>query len=764
MRPAALARLLRGELRGRRLRSMALFAVVVALASAALVGGLEGQTKASDRWDAAFAEANGAHVTIDGDAAVIDEVARLPEVASSTPTYPRSAGDLELLLEGQPITTAFVREVAGDDLPDIARPLLRDGDWAAAGADDEIVIDRAFGIEEGVAIGDQLAVSTPAGPLAFTVVGRAVDLVDCFYPSCDPVTVWLDPAGFERLATDTVDTSFLRLHEPEAVDEFISGIGGYPVGTQGWIDTRDDTLAVYEIFGAFLGAFGVFVMIAAAVVVAGSMATRAVARRRDIGLLKAMGTTPRQVAASIVLAHAAVAAAGVLAGWVLGGLLAPVLEVDLGETLGTGGASFSARSFVVALIVVELIVLVAIAVPAWRTGRQPTTAALASVTAHPARGEWLGRVTSRLGLGPVGLAGLRDSLGRPARSILTTIALALAVVAALVTIGTNRSIDRVFGDPTLAGDPEELRLYPVTDTAGSEIPDVLERTAGVESWFTETPTDLALGNETFLGIAMGDDVAGSGFAVQEGRMFARSGEAVAGWGLLSRFDLAVGDSVTVDAAGSPVELTIVGWYREGEDTGEILRFPLDDLQAVQPGRDPEWASVNLAADVDPVEVAASVSDELAGAARVEVIDVGASDEIDAFRIAFLLVSALVIVVAFANLLSTMLLAARERSHDFGVLRAVGVTPRQVVSMVAVGAATLAIAAGVVGIPLAWLVTNAVTEVVGAASGLGPGIGVGPGLVGTIIVVPAVIGVAAALGALASRHGARSAVADLVRYE
>lgn len=280
MRPAALARLLRGELRGRRLRSMALFVVVIALASAALVGRLEGQTKASDRWDSAFAEANGAHVTVDGDAAAVAEVARLPEVASSTRTYPRSATDLELLRGGEAVTTAFVRAMAADDLPGIARPLLRDGDWAAAGADDEIVIDRAFGLDEGIAVGEQLAVATPAGPRTFTVVGRAIDLIDCFYPSCDPVTVWLDPAGFEQLTVDTVATSFLRLRDPDAVDGFIAGLGDRPVGTQGWIDTRDDTLAVYEIFGAFLGAFGVFVMIAAAVVVAGSMATRAVARRR----------------------------------------------------------------------------------------------------------------------------------------------------------------------------------------------------------------------------------------------------------------------------------------------------------------------------------------------------------------------------------------------------------------------------------------------------------------------------------------------------
>lgn len=102
-------------------------------------------------------------------------------------------------------------------------------------------------------------------------------------------------------------------------------------------------------------------------------------------------------------------------------------------------------------------------------------------------------------------------------------------MAALVTIGTQRTIDRTFGEPTLLGDPEELRVYPLTAEAAA-IPAALEAEKGVTSWFTETEQDLALGDEPFLGLALGGDVARSGFDVREGRMLARSGEAVAGWG------------------------------------------------------------------------------------------------------------------------------------------------------------------------------------------------------------------------------------------
>jgi putative ABC transport system permease protein len=742
---------------------MALFVVVVALASAALVGGLEGQTKAGDRWDATFEEANGAHVTIDGSADVLAEVAALPEVESSTHPYRRPVLELDVRRDGESLETVIVREMAADDLPPIGRPLLRDGRWVRAGATGEIVIDRAFGLEEGIGVGDEVAIGSPGGPLSYTVVGRAIDLVDCFYPNCAPVTTWVDPAAYRLLEVESIDTVFVRLHDPDAVEPFLVELGEYPVGTQDWIDTRADATAAYEILGAFLGAFGVFVMIAAAVVVAGSMATRAVARRRDIGLLKAVGTTPRQVTTAIVAAHALAAAVGVAAGWVIGGLLAPVTQVDLGETLGTGGASFSPRSLLVALVVVELIVVVATVFPAWRAGRVPTTSALASVAPHRAGGRVLGWITGRLALGPVATAGLRDAFGRPARSALTAVALALALVATLATLATDRSIDRVFGDPRLVGNPEELRVYP-TGAGEDSIRSAVDGHADVESWFTETPQDLALGDETFLGLAMGGDLASAGFVVGEGRAATAPGEAMAGWGLLDRFGLDVGDRVTVTVGGEPLPLEIVGWYRESEDTGQILRFLLSDLRRVRPDAPADWASVNLVGGADTAAVAAALAAELGGGARVVPQTLEGSDEIDAFRIAFLLASLLVIIVALANLASTMLLSVRQRTHDLGVLRAVGVTPRQVVRLVAVGAGALAVVAAAVGLPLAWLVGNAITEVVGASSGIGPGIGTGPGLVNTLVVVPASVAVAALLGALAARRAARAEVSDLVRLE
>ena len=54
------------------------------------------------------------------------------------------------------------------------------------------------------------------------------------------------------------------------------------------------------------------------------------ARRRTLGVLRAIGFRPRQVVAVVLLEHGLLAAVGVALGWVVGSLLAPGLG-DIGE-------------------------------------------------------------------------------------------------------------------------------------------------------------------------------------------------------------------------------------------------------------------------------------------------------------------------------------------------------------------------------------------------------------------------------------------------
>ncbi len=763
MRLSALAALVTPEIRGRRLRAMLVLLAVVTLASAAIVAGLSTQQQAGSRWDDAFAESHGAHVTItSANQAALRRVAADDRVAARSAAYDVAFG-VEVTRGDRLVGETVVLAMGDRDRPTIAEPLLREGRWVRAGAADEAVVDRAFALDEGIDLGERLTVRQGGQAVTVTVVGQAVNLRDTFYPDGD-ATVWVDPAGFEPLAPGaTARTVFLRLKDPGATEAFVSEVAG-AVGTSDWQDTRTDALRAGSIFGTFLRVLGGFVMVAAAVVVAGSVATRVLARRRDIGLLKAVGVTPGQVTAAVVLAHSVVAAAGVVAGWLLGGLLAGKLQLQVAEVLGSAGPVFDPLALLITLLVVEALVVVATVFPARRAGRVPTTIALAPVP--PARGHRsrLAAAGERLGLGPVAVAGLRDAFAQPARATMTALALAVAVVGVVVTAGFVSTIDSVIGDPAITGEPEEIRVFPDDAASRSAVPRALDAEPGVASWFTETGTDAALGEEQFLANAVGGDVAHAGFVVREGRMIQRRGETVTGYGFLQRFGVEVGDTIDIRVENRPLRLTIVGWYSEAEEAGEMLMFPFADVTALDPRARPDSYRLRLEPGAGRTAVAASLRQELGTAARVEAVPREDAEVVDPFLLAVDLISGLVILVALANLASTLALVVRQRARDLAVLRAVGFTPRQAVSVVTTGGVVLALLAVVVGLPLGWLISGAANDAVGAQIGMGPGISQDPSWTVVALVPPLAVVVTACLAAVAARRAATAEVAVLVRYE
>jgi putative ABC transport system permease protein len=760
-----MGRLVGAELRGRRLRTMSLLFAVVALSAATLVAGLETQTRAGDLWDGAFRAANGAHVIVHSShAAVLREVARDPRVAMASGPYRALDGGIEIRHDGES-DDVLVREMARDHQPTVARPLLRDGRWVRPGARDEIVIDRAYGIDRGVGVGDRVVVRQAGRDFTFTVVGRAVDLVDCFFPQCDPTPSWVDPAGFARFDRhDVYGSEFLRLHDPGQTDAFVSSVEnryGDRAGTNDWQDTRDDALVISGFFGAFLSGFGVFVMLAAALVVLGAMASRVIARRRDIGLLKAVGVTPRQITASVLFVHMLVAALGVVAGWVLGGLLAGKLQLSTGRVIGGAGTSFPLSRLVIAFVVIECIVVVSVVVPAWRTGRMSTSAALSGSGVGRAGRTWF----TRLRLGPIGSAGVRDAFARPARSVFTVLALAVAIVAVVVSMGFNRTVEHAFADPAATGDPFDLAVAPHDGAAfRARTARALDADRDVRSWFTTTEQTGLIDGSSYRTRALGGDVAGSGYVVESGRLPRTANEAIGGYGLLQALGASVGDDVTVHIGGKGATFRLVGWYRDTEDTGEVLMLTLDGLHRVDPGAHADAFFAHVRDDVSVDAAAARLQRELDGTAQVTVNVTADNPEIDAFRTTFWLFTALVLVVAFANLASTLLLAVRERTRDFGILRSVGFTPRQVFGVTAYGAAVLAGIGVLVGVPAGWAVYRVLIRTVGTSAGISPHIGINPAVVGLVVLVPVAVVAAAALGAIVTRRAATAEVSDLVRYE
>jgi putative ABC transport system permease protein len=282
----------------------------------------------------------------------------------------------------------------------------------------------------------------------------------------------------------------------------------------------------------------------------------------------------------------------------------------------------------------------------------------------------------------------------------------------------------------------------------------------VRDWYTATDRRGAVGNATFLVRALGGDLRNTGFVVREGRMPATAGEVVAGYGLLELLGLEVGDRMPLEVSGRRLDLRIVGRYQETEDSGEIAQITLAGLRRAERGAGAGAYFVRVAPGAAAPAVARRFS---AAGAAVEIQESDVSD-FDAFRAAFYGLSALVLALAAANLMASTVLGIRERIRDFGVLKTIGFTPRQVAWSVAAGTTATALVAVALGVPAGLLAGRLMLEAVGRGAGIGPELGDSPSVIGVAIAALGIIVLAAATGALVARRAARAQVADIVRAE
>lgn len=126
--------------------------------------------------------------------------------------------------------------------------------------------------------------------------------------------------------------------------------------------------------------------------------------------------------------------------------------------------------------------------------------------------------------------------------------------------------------------------------------------------------------------------------------------------------------------------------------------------------------------------------------------------------------ALLIFIAAVNVLATLLFSVRERYRDLGVLRAVGLTPRQISVAVTSGAAVLALIAAAAGIPAGLYVSDVLFDFFGREEGWREGVASFPATWQLMLLVPLAVAVALIGAWLPARHAARLNVTDALRAE
>lgn len=614
----------------------------------------------------------------------------------------------------------------------------------------EIAFDSAAALDSGISLGDTIRLDGRSGDRSFEVVGLALDFTDCFYPTCDPARAWVIDGVIPMLDSDPDALLVADVSDPVLADavgrNLTRALGDTEIEYNTWLDTRSDLLAESEFFGAFLAAFGVLSLLASIVVITGIITARTWSRRRVLAQLRFLGCTRAQVASALVVEHLLVAVVGIVVGNLVAALLASRLRVGMLAVIDDAAPPLSRDAVIISTLVVVTVCLLATLVPALRAGRSDLVAHLGAAPDRSAHASLVGRFLGRLRLPvPVDL-GARSALARPVRTVLVMAAIALGVSTTIVAVSIDQTMDDLLASPELTGQPADATVETPPGMSSEKIRRTLEGVRQVDSWYQVADTTAVVEERTLHVRAVGGDPHAAGFVIGEGAPLRRPGEAIAGHGLLDATGWRLGQSLHLNIHGRTIDVTLVGWYRETEDSGQLLQIRLEDLMRTDSTAVPQ-VEVNSSEATAPRQLRRALSRAF-GDSSVVTLHEQDEDRLVPFRVALASMAVLVGLVALANVIATALVASRERSRRIGTLRALGMNRRTALGEAAAFVLPPILGALAVGLPLGLIGARMIGDALTTQLGNGPGLVHAPPVaqLATIVTVVALCATTAAVGA------------------
>ncbi|WEO99095.1 FtsX-like permease family protein [Streptomyces sp. FXJ1.172] len=695
----------RAAVRRRRLQTLVIWLVTL-VSTGSIVVALGLVDAASEPFDHVFAAQRGPHVVAEFDPgkvtdAQVQRAAKQPGVEAVAGPFPQATVDIprsmeELGLGGE--ITVVGRSGPGGA---VGRADLWAGRWPARPG--EMVVNR-----QSDGTGDDIGKKfrPPGGP-TLTIVGFAFDL-------SHTADVWVAPDQIAALHPDTTQMLY-RFRDASSQSALRAGLARVTEGLpKGSLSGSHDYLALRDRIGSnarayapYLMAFGILGILVAVLIVANVVGGAVVSGFRHIGILKALGFTPAQVLGVYLVMVSVPAVLGCALGTLVGNLLAePFFQfVFTGPDSGVLHDRIGIAPWVngLALSGMPLVCVLAALGPSVRARRLSAARAISAGSA-PRAGRALG-IQRRL-------AGLRlprsVSLGaglpfaRPARSGLTLAAVVLGVTTVTFATGLGATMTR-FGDGGKGA--FDVTVYASNDVHGKIVAPVhgdrelqsllgsLPGAAQVTARGDEDALVVGSAQKVTLDGRRGPDLP-LGNVLVRGRWMHRKGEVVAGSALLRRKGVRIGDHLRLANRGHEEEITVVGETTSASDrmiTGTWATFTglIPDGKAIayhvklRKGADPT-AYAHAARDLDK-----GLSTQLKGPNTI-------TRTINGSATALTLMLAL---VASLGVFNTVVLNTHDRRRDLGMLKSIGMTPRQVTVMTVTSMAVLGALGSVLGVPL-----------------------------------------------------------------
>ena len=660
---------------------------------------------------------------------VLARTATLPEVTAAAGPFAevtvsgRSAGQ-EL-----PPQTIVGRATPGGPVDDL---VLEAGHWATKPG--QVVLATGGENDLRFSLGSLVTVGTAPHRQTLTVVGLANSITGT-------ASGWVAPAEIPllRAAGGTSATQMLyrfaqagigaQLHADVAR---LTGVlpRGALAGTMSYYTAKIEEDGNIAPFVPFLLAFGILGIVMSVLIVANVVGGAVVAGYRRIGILKSLGFTPAQVALTYAAQVALPALVGCLIGVGLGNLIAAPLLRQNANAYGVGHLGVPIWVDVVVPAAICALAALAALLPALRAGRLSTVQAIATGRApQSGRGYAAHRLFGRMPLPRPITIGLAAPFARPSRTLLTLAAVLLGATTVTFAVGLTSSLKLVVDGishqqaepvqiqmpgngfavsaPDLVG-PKHIKAGP--PTRGPQVPTAKAEHAILAAVHSQPATlhvvaqadnsaSVAGLSEQVPVTAFRGPATWTGYDLVSGHWYGGPDQVLAPTGFLTQTGTSVGDTITVSQGGRRERVRIVGEVFDTRNRGISMITSWSTLaRHIDPGIAPDQFDVGLRSGTSASAYANALNRRLGPNYGVE-LNTRKTAVVNAMIGLIGTLAALLAAVAALGVLNTVVLETRERVHDIGIFKAVGMTPRQTIAMAVCWVAGIGLVAGVLAVPI-----------------------------------------------------------------
>lgn len=240
----------------------------------------------------------------------------------------------------------------------------------------EVIINQTAAVKNGIKVGDRLTLIDPSASHPVTVSGiYHVDMeVGGYFGALMEESAFLpmfQPEG-------TVDELLLQSAGEESQQAFVDELSAkYPgvefsTGAQKVKEQTKEIDSALSFVNYFLLAFGLIALLVGTFIIANTFSMIVAQRMREFALLRALGTSQRQLTASVVLEAAVIGLIGSLLGVAVGFGLVKLIYLALnsfGMGLPSAGLTLTPQSVAVPLILGVLVTALSAWAPARRAGQ-----------------------------------------------------------------------------------------------------------------------------------------------------------------------------------------------------------------------------------------------------------------------------------------------------------------------------------------------------------------------------------------------------------